>query len=84
MWATGEIQRVSLLSRVQREVSRGAEEWAGKGTEGLWYASWSCPGRDGRYGETDEQEMGVLWKTGPKHSAPHQIQDSVLDGGEEE
>jgi hypothetical protein len=50
----------------------------------LWYASWSCSRRDGRNGEADEQVTGVLWKMAPKHSAQHQIQDSVLDGGEED
>jgi hypothetical protein len=46
------------LESSERGCEAGGEGMEGEGTEGEWYASWSCSGRDGRYGEAEEQEKG--------------------------
>lgn len=84
---TGEVQRVSLLSRGQREELRGG------GSEGMgWgrhrsggHAPRSYSRRDGGYGEADEQETGEFYgRCGRATQHCIRSKDSVLEGSEED
>lgn len=81
-----EEQRVRVLSNlcVQREaMGGGGRGEGGCQAGGVWQASRTWGRRDGRVLGDREQEKGsFMERLGPKHSAPHQIQDSVLDRGE--
>ena len=54
-----------------------------EGTEGSGTLHGPIRERSG-LGDREQEEGEFYGKIGPKHSAPHQIQDSVLDRSEEE